>query len=110
MDNGKKIRPLTIDHKPNNPKDYERIIKCGGKVYIDNDNPERDLTQMTVINNEKEFDKYINDPEIVYRIYPCDLAVSRTIGDLKDKKKELGGLPGQVILLLMFIFLIIQVI
>ena len=97
MDNGKKIRPLTIDHKPNNPKDYERIIKCGGKVYIDNDNPERDLTQMTVINNEKEFDKYINDPEIVYRIYPCDLAVSRTIGDLKAKKKELGGLPGQVV-------------
>ena len=41
MDNGKKFRPLTIDHKPNNPKDYERIIKCGGKVYVDNDNPER---------------------------------------------------------------------
>ena len=86
---GKKILLLTIDHKPNNPKDYESIIKCGGKVYIDNDNPERDLTQMIVINKEKEFDKYINDPEIVYRIYPCDLAVSKRIGDLKAKKKRI---------------------
>ena len=33
LENGKKYRSLTIDHKPNNPKEYERIIKIGGKIY-----------------------------------------------------------------------------
>ena len=97
MDNGTKIRPLTIDHKPNNPKEYERIIKAGGKVYIDNDDPIRDISKMIVINNPVEFDKYINEPDVVYRVYPCDLAVSRSIGDAKSKIKESGGIPGCII-------------
>ena len=97
MDNGTKIRPLTIDHKPNNPKDYERIVKAGGKVYIDNDDPIRDLSKMVVINHPKEFDNYIKDPDVVYRVYPCDLAVSRSIGDAKSKIKESGGIPGCIV-------------
>ena len=97
MDNGTKIRPLTIDHKPNNPKEYERIVKAGGKVYIDNDDPIRDLSKMVVINHPKEFDNYIKDPDVVYRVYPCDLAVSRSIGDAKSKIKESGGIPGCIV-------------
>jgi protein phosphatase 2C family protein 2/3 len=97
MENGSKIRPLTIDHKPNNPKEFERIIKSGCKVYIDNDDPFRDINKVTIIQNEKEFDKYTNDVDVIYRIYPCDLSVSRTIGDPKSKFKNLGGIPNQII-------------
>ena len=95
MEFGSKIRPLTIDHKPNNPKEYERIIKSGCKVYIDSGEP--NLTEKTVkfINNEKEFDKYEFDT--IYRIFPCDLSVSRTIGDPKAKMKNLGGFHNQII-------------
>ena len=35
INNGTKIKQLTVDHKPNNIKEYERVIKNGGKVYID---------------------------------------------------------------------------
>ena len=96
MENGSKIRPLTIDHKPNNPKEYERIIKNGGKVYIDNDEPIRDENKIKFISNDKEFDNYVND-EVIYRIYPSDLSVSRTIGDPKAKLKNLGGFNNQII-------------
>ena len=96
MENGSKFRPLTIDHKPNNPKEYERIIKNGGKVYIDNDEPIRDVNNLKFINNEKEFDNYVND-DVIYRIYPSDLSVSRTIGDPKAKMKHLGGFHNQII-------------
>ena len=96
MENGSKFRPLTIDHKPNNPKEYERIIKNGGKVYIDNDEPIRDENKIKFISNDKEFDNYVND-EVIYRIYPSDLSVSRTIGDPKAKLKNLGGFNNQII-------------
>ena len=93
IENGNKFRPLTIDHKPNNPKEYERIIKSGCKVYIDNE----DRNNFKFINNEKEFDKYIHEEDIIYRISPCDLSVSRTIGDPKAKLKNLGGINNQII-------------
>ena len=97
MENGSKIRPLTIDHKPNNPKEYDRIVKNGGKVYIDNEESFRDNNDnLKFINNEKEFDNYVND-DVIYRIFPSDLAVSRTIGDPKAKLKNLGGFNNQII-------------
>ena len=97
MENGSKIRPLTIDHKPNNPKEYDRIVKNGGKVYIDNEESFRDNNDnLKFINNEKEFDNYVND-DVIYRIFPSDLAVSRTIGDPKVKMKNLGGFNNQII-------------
>jgi len=97
MENGTKFRALSIDHKPNNPKEYERIIKNGGKVYIDNDDPIRDINKVKVIENVKEFDKYVDNPAVIYRIYPNDLAVARTVGDIINKKKSLGGNPGLLI-------------
>ena len=30
---GKKIHELSVDHKPSNKQEYERIIQAGGKVY-----------------------------------------------------------------------------
>ena len=97
MENGTKFKTLSIDHKPNNPKEFERIIKNGGKVYIDNDDPIRDINKVKVIENEKEFDKYVDDKTVVSRIYPNDLAVARTVGDIINKKKILGGNPNLLI-------------
>ena len=95
-DIGSKIQPLTIDHKPNNPIEYNRIIKIGGKVYIDNDDDDRDYDKLNFIDKENDFDDYINN-NYIFRIYPCHLAVARTIGDLKAKNKNYGGLPGEII-------------
>ena len=97
MENGTKFKSLSIDHKPNNPKEFERIVKNGGKVYIDNDDPIRDINKVKVIENVKEFDKYVDDSTVVYRIYPNDLAVARTVGDIANKKKSLGGNPQLLI-------------
>lgn len=33
VDQGKKIVPLSVDHKPENPDEQERIESNGGKVY-----------------------------------------------------------------------------
>ena len=93
---GSKIQPLTIDHKPNNPIEYNRIIKLGGKVYIDPDDDIRDYDNLKFIDKENDFDDYIKE-NCIFRIYPCHLAVARTIGDLKAKNKNYGGLPGEII-------------
>ena len=38
-----------------------------------------------------------SDEEKIFRVFPSDLAVMRTIGDIKAKKKEFGGIPGTII-------------
>ena len=68
---------LTIDHKPENIEEKERIISCGGSIYkADNDN---DLFRE------------------VYRTVPGGLAVSRTIGDAEAKLSMYKGLPGVIV-------------
>ena len=99
---GTKIKALTNDHKPNNPKEFERAIKNGSKVYVDDsDEPNRDVSKLKFIKDKKEFEKYEkkenNKEEIIFREYPSDLAVMRTIGDIKAKKKEYGAIPGSII-------------
>jgi protein phosphatase 2C family protein 2/3 len=99
---GNKVKQLTNDHKPNNPKEYERAIKNGSKIYADdNDEPDRDISKLSFIKDKSEFEKYKkkenSKEEIVFREYPSDLAVMRTIGDIKAKKKEFGGNPGTII-------------
>ena len=95
-DNGNKIQPLSIDHKPNNPIEYNRIIKLGGKVYIDPDDEIREIDKLKIIEKESDFDNYLKDG-IIFRIYPCHLAVARTIGDIKAKDNYFGGLKGEII-------------
>jgi len=101
INGGAKVKQLTTDHKPNNPKEFERAIKCGSKIYPDdNDDPDRDPSKLTFIKDKVELEKYINDhpdEEIIFREYPSDLAVTRSIGDIKSKKKEYGGNPGSII-------------
>ena len=102
VNNGNKVKELTIDHKPNNIKEYERIIKNGGKVYVDDDYQEDGLgkyneDELNYIVNKDDFQKYKGQKEIIFRHFPSDLAITRSIGDLKIKKKEYGGLPGNII-------------
>ena len=98
MSGGTKIKQLSIDHKPNNPKEFERAIKNGSKIYIDNDDPDRDISKLVFIKDKSEFEKYKKEEEeVIFREYPSDLAVMRTIGDVKVKNKEYGGNPGTII-------------
>ena len=98
MSGGSKIKQLSMDHKPNNPKEFERAIKNGSKIYIDNDDPDRDISKLVFIKDKSEFEKYKKEEEeVIFREYPSDLAVMRTIGDVKVKNKEYGGNPGTII-------------
>ena len=102
INGGAKVKPLTTDHKPSDPKEYERAIKNGSKIYADdNDDPNHDISKLNFIKDKSEFEKYKktenSKEEIVFREFPSDLAVMRTVGDIKAKRKEYGGNPGTII-------------
>ena len=100
---GTKVKQLTVDHKPDNIKEFERALKNGSKIYLDdNDDPDRDESKIDFIKDKNELEKKKeikdnSDEEKIFRVYPSDLAVMRTIGDIKAKKKEFGGNPGTII-------------
>ena len=102
INGGDKVKQLSSDHKPNNPKEFERALKNGSKVYIDNgEGNKKDITKLNFIKEKSELEKYKknenNKEEIIFREYPSNLAVMRAIGDIKAKKKEYGGNPGTII-------------
>lgn len=91
INEGKKLKTLTMDHKPNNLSEFERAMKAGSKIYVDEGDDEdemnpRDMEKFTFINDKKDFEKYGKDKDVVFREYPSDLAVMRTVGDFKVKK------------------------
>ena len=100
---GTKVRQLTADQKPDNVKEFERALKNGSKIYLDdNDDPARDESKIEFIKDKAELEKMKeikenSTEEKIFRVYPSDLAVMRTIGDIKAKKKEFGGIPGTII-------------
>ena len=102
LNNGTKVKQLTIDHKPNNLKEFERITKNGGKVYIDEDvkedeNGKLDESKLNFITEKNDFNKYKCQSEVIFRHFPSHLAVVRSIGDIKVKKPEYGALKGNII-------------
>jgi protein phosphatase 2C family protein 2/3 len=102
MSSGTKVKQLTNDHKPDNPKEFERVIKNGSKIYIDdNDDPHRDPSKLNFIKDKAELEKSKSNnksnEEMIFRVYPSDLAVTKSIGDIKAKKKEFGGKQGSII-------------
>ena len=100
---GTKVKQLTMDHKPDNVKEFERALKNGSKIYLDdNDDIDRDESKIPFIKDKTELEKMKvvkekSTEEKIFRVYPSDLAVMRTIGDIKAKKKEYGGIPGTII-------------
>ena len=103
LSGGTKVKQLTADHKPDNIKEFERAIKNGSKIYLDdNDDPNRDEPKLEFIKDKLELEKMkeikLNSTEEkIFRVFPSDLAVMRTIGDIKAKRKEFGGNPGTII-------------
>ena len=103
INGGTKVKQLTVDHKPDNMKEFERAIKNGSKIYLDdNDDPYRDPEKLEFIKDKSELEKMKlitqnSNEDKVFRVYPSDLAVMRTVGDIKAKKKEFGGIPGTII-------------
>ena len=100
---GTKVRQLTADQKPDNVKEFERALKNGSKIYLDdNDDPDRDESKIEFIKDKAELEKMKeikenSTGEKIFRVFPSDLAVMRTIGDIRAKKKEFGGIPGTII-------------
>ena len=103
LNGGTKIKQLTFDHKPENIKEFERALKNGSQIYLDdNDDIDRDVSKLHYIKDKIELEKMIeikqnSTEDKIFRVYPSDLAVMRTIGDIKAKKKEFGGIPGTII-------------
>ena len=90
--NGKILKDVTRDHKPNYPYEKERIIKNNGTVYQSETPIDIELEGESDNNILK--DKVILGP---YRVNPGRLSVSRTIGDAEAKIPELGGNPNVII-------------
>jgi serine/threonine protein phosphatase PrpC len=87
LNNGKEYIVVTEDHKPNNEKEKNRIIKSGGQVY---------QTQTPINGAENDI---LNGQILLgpYRVLPGRLSVSRTIGDIEAKGIQFGGNPNVVI-------------
>ena len=84
---GKSFVVVTEDHKPNNKKEKERIIKNGGHVY-------QSRTVISGAENESLNGQILFGP---YRVLPGRLSVSRTIGDIEAKSPKFGGNPNVII-------------
>jgi protein phosphatase 2C family protein 2/3 len=76
-DGGKKIFPLSLDHKPCDDTERKRIMEAGGQIY------------QTVIPKNLEIEQEFGP----HRVLPGRLSVSRTFGDLEAKIKKLEVTP-----------------
>jgi protein phosphatase 2C family protein 2/3 len=84
--NGGKIKQgITVDHKPDDPIETERIKRLGGNVY---------RTAAPKINADT--DPAFGEIKLPWRVMPGRLSVSRTFGDIAAKYKDLDGIPGVV--------------
>ena len=100
---GKKINPLTTDHKPDLPSEFSRIIQSGGELYCMSSNRKTFDTKFYFIKNKSELKKIDNYKKIAlnlnfgpWRIRPGGLSVSRTFGDIESKIKQFGGIENTV--------------
>ena len=91
-DGGKKVYPLSIDHKPGDLKEAQRIKDAGGEIYY------RTATNQIVQYDKDKMNKYealnLAGP---LRVLPGRLSVARTFGDPEAKIASMGGNPNVVI-------------
>lgn len=85
-DSGRKVQPLSIDHKPWVESEKQRIYNSGGQIY-----------QTATVASAGDQN---TPPEIIIgpiRVFPGRLSVSRTFGDTEAKIISKGGNPNVVI-------------
>jgi len=89
---GRRVLPLSRDHKPGEEGERNRIISNGGKVYQSQINAQGNRVGTTPgLIDEGEIQ--LGPP----RVLPGRLSVSRTFGDIEAKLEKFGGNPNVVI-------------
>lgn len=75
---------VTVDHKPDDPVETERIRRLGGQIY--RTTPKLDFPP----------DAKIPEIKLPWRVLPGRLSVSRTFGDVSAKHADFEGIPGVI--------------
>lgn len=78
MDRGSRYEDLSNDHKPNDPNERSRIFSHGGKIFS---------------QTGSNFSSYAfgeNAIDVIHRVMPGRLSVSRTFGDAETKLSKVG--------------------
>ena len=83
--NGEKVYALSKDHRPDDEKEYARILDAGGNIY---------KTESIIIKDKFGGTTTITGP---LRVAPGKLSVSRTIGDIEAKNQKFGGNSNVII-------------
>lgn len=86
LNGGSEKLSLTIDHKPTERTEQERIQKNGGRIY-------QTQSQVQSQTDPSKFETIVGP----HRVAPGRLSVSRTFGDLEAKHPNFGGMAGVVI-------------
>lgn len=101
---GFEVMELSVDHKPENPSEFKRIVGSGGFVYrslwswISKKGRDELVTRFEQIAAYETASRNERLLEIgPWRANAGGLSVSRTFGDFEAKYKELGGTPGVIV-------------
>lgn len=90
---GAQIEQLTVDHKPDEPTERERIFEHGGSIFRSKKCSFREVTRVDGV-----FTEPVEGPKYgPFRVEPGGLSVSRTIGDLFAKDASRSGNPHCIV-------------
>ena len=87
IDAGTQIEVLSRDHRPNDKQERIRLQKAGGKIYCSK-------TFAKAATSPEEKDIYVQEP---LKVFPSDLSVARTFGDIEAKQRSYGGNPRVIL-------------
>jgi serine/threonine protein phosphatase PrpC len=101
---GFEVMELSVDHKPECPDEFKRVIGAGGFVYrsvwswIAKKGRDELVTRFEQIATYENATKQERLVEVgPWRANAGGLSVSRTFGDFEAKYRELGGTPGVIV-------------
>lgn len=92
-ENGKIVLPLTVDHKPSDKYEKERIINAGGEIYQNLNVSKVDSQGKTIQAPVRVLPGRLSVSYLIYLFYQ----VSRAFGDPMAKLEKYGGKPNCVI-------------